>query len=339
MKNLSKKANTLPFVSIIIPCRNEEHFIKKCLLSIIKNDYPSDRLEILLVDGASEDKTKKIVREVIQNHPYIKLLNNPKRITPCALNIGIKNAKGDFIVRMDAHSVYKSDYISSCIKYQKEYDSDNVGGIFASIPPVDTLVAKGIALALSHPFGVGNSYFRTYPEEIKEVDTVAFGCYKREVFDKIGLFNENLARSQDMEFNIRLKRSGGKIILFPDIIAYYYTDATLKAFLRHNFLNGVWAIYPAKFTKRLLKPRHLVPFFFILTLFVFSILSIFYTFGMQLLLLTLGLYVAGSIIYSIHVAFRKKRAGYLFVMPLIFAMRHFAYGIGSLWGLIKLVLP
>ncbi len=329
----------IPFVSVIIPCRNEEHFIKKCLLSIIKNDYQKDRLEILVVDGMSGDKTKKIVKEVTKEHPYIKLLNNPKRITPCALNIGIRHAKGDLIIRMDAHSVYKHDYISSCIKYQKEYDADNVGGIFASTPPVDTLVARAIALGLSHPFGVGNSYFRIYPKGIKEVDTVAFGCYKREVFKRVGLFNENLARSQDMELNLRLKRAGGKIILFPDIIAYYYTDATLRAFFRHNFLDGIWAIYPVKFTKRLLKPRHLVPLFFILTLFIFSILSLFYTFGIQLLLLTLGLYMAGSIISSIHLAFREKRAGYLFAMPLIFAMRHFAYGIGSFWGLIKLVLP
>lgn len=328
-----------PFVSIIIPCRNEERFIKKCLLSIIKNDYPKDRLEILVVDGRSEDKTREIVKEVMKNNPYIKVLDNPKLITPCALNIGIKCAKGDLIIRMDAHSVYKHDYISSCIKYQKDYNADNVGGIFASTPPVDTLVARAIALALSHPFGVGNSYFRIYPKGIKEVDTVAFGCYKREVFEKVGLFNENLARSQDMELNLRLKRGGGKIILFPDIIAYYYTDATLRAFLRHNFLDGIWAIYPAKFTKRLLKLRHLVPLFFILTLVMVFFLSLFYSFALQAFLIILGLYVGTSIIASTHIALREKRGDYIFVMPLIFGIRHFAYGAGSLWGLIKLAFP
>ena len=212
----------LPFVSIIIPCRNEEPFILKCLNSLFLQDYPKEKLEILVIDGASEDKTKKIIQEYIKKHPFVKLLENPQKFTPIGLNIGIKEAKGDVIARMDAHAEYEKEYISKCVKYLNKYKVDNVGGVMITLSRKDTIWGKAIIAVLSHRFGVGNARFRVGAQKPVLVDTVFGGCYRREVFNKIGYFNENLVRGQDMDFNLRLRKAGGKILLVPKIKSYYY---------------------------------------------------------------------------------------------------------------------
>jgi len=311
----------LPFVSIIIPCRNEEKFILKCLDSIISNDYPKERLEVLVIDGMSEDKTREILKEYIKKNPPIKLLDNPQRYTPFALNIGVKNAKGKIIIRMDAHAGYKKDYISKCVEYLNKSKADNVGGIWEIIPPKNTLVAKSIAFASSSLFGAGDAYYRRgYFQEPKLADTVFGGCYKKEVFEKIGLFNEKLLRSQDMEFNLRLKRAGGKILLVPDIVAYYYPKSSLKEFFIHNFKDGIWAIYPLKFVKIPFRLRHYIPLIFVLSLPI-----------------SIWPYIPVSLYFSTKVAFKKKDIRLFFIMPIVFATRHIGYGLGSVWGIIKLI--
>ena len=323
----------LPFVSIIIPCRNEEKFIGKCLDSILAQDYPKDRLEVLVVDGMSEDGTREIVerytdmslrarslachceqseaisaRDKLRNLGIatslpalamtLKLLDNPKKVTPCALNIGIKNAKGEIILWMSAHSRYEKDYISKCVKYLKEYDADNVGGVMITLPRDNAFIGKAIATVLSHPFGVGNSVFRTGAKEPKWVDTVFGGCYKKEVFDKIGLFNESLVRSQDMEFNLRLKKTGGKILLAPDIVSYYYPKSNLKDFFIHNFEDGSWVTYPLKFGIKAFSWRHLIPLFFILGLVGTGILGIFFSPLLWLFLFVLSSYLLVNLYHS-----------------------------------------
>ena len=308
-----------PYVSIIVPARNEEKFIAKCLNSLLSQSFPKDKWEILVVDGNSQDKTKDIVKKYINNYPFIRLLENQEKFTPFGLNIGIKKARGEIIIRIDAHAGYEKDYISKCLKYLKEYDADNVGGAIKTLPIKNTIVAKAIAICLSHPFGTAAD-FRVGVGQPKLVDTVFGGCYKRETFEKIGLFNENLLRSQDMEFNLRLKKAGGKIFLIPDIIAYYYPQSNLFDFLKHNFEDGIWAVLPLKFTKAPFKLRHYIPLVFILTL-----------------PLSIWPYMLISLLFSLQIAFREKSLGLFFVMPWAFAARHFGYGIGSLLGLIKLL--
>jgi len=329
--------NSQILVSVIMPCRNEEKFIGKCLDSIVAQDYPKDKLEILIGDGMSEDKTKRVIENYMGRYSFIKLFDNPKKIAPVAQNIGIKNAKGKIIIIMDVHTVYKSDYISKCIKYLKEYEVDNVGGIWKIMPSEKTLINKAIALVSSSFFGAGNAYYRMgYSKGPKFVDTVFLGCYKKETFEKIGLYNENLARSYDMEFNSRLRKAGGKILLFPDIITYYYPKPTLKEFFGHNLLDGIWAIYPLKFGTSL-KLRHYVPFIFVLSLIFFLISSFFFKPTIYLFLFIIGLYLLASLFFSISIAIREKNLGLFFVLPLAFACRHFGYGLGSLVGLIKLI--
>jgi len=308
-------------VSVIIPCRNEEKFIGKCLDSLIRQDYPKDNLEILVVNGDSEDRTGEIVKTYSEKYPFIKFLNNPKKYTSFGLNIGLKQSRGDIIIRMDAHAGYEKDYVSKCVKYLNEYNADDVGGVMKTLPSKNTLFAKAIAISLSHPFGAGNSYFRTGVEKPKWVDTVFGGCYKREVFDKIGLFNENLLRSQDMELNLRLKKAGGKILLHPEIVSYYYPKSNLKDFFLHNFKDGIWAIYPLKFFKIPLKLRHYIPLIFVLTL-----------------PLSIWPYILLSLFFSAQIAFREKDVRLFFAMPLVFGIRHIGYGIGSFIGVIKLLI-
>ncbi len=318
--NSNKIKFNSPFVSIIIPCRNEERFIKACLDSIIKNNFPKANLEILVIDGSSEDKTKEIVSFYIEKYPFIKLFNNSRKIKPVALNIGINNSRGRYILIADAHSVYRKDYISKCIYYLENYGADNVGGVIKTKPASSSFIAKAIALCLSHFFGAGNSYFRTGSERPQWVDTVFCGCYRREVFNKVGLFNENLVRSQDMEFNLRLKKAGGKILLVPDIVSYYYPKSNLKDFFLHNIKDGIWSIFPLKFIKTPFKIRHYIPLIFVLTL-----------------PLSIWPYIILSIYFSLKIAFRDKDWRYFFVMPLVFGIRHIGYGLGSLFGLLKLI--
>jgi len=241
---------------------------------------------------------------------------------------------------MSAHSRYEKDYISKCVKYLKEYDADNVGGVMITLPRDNAFIGKAIATVLSNPFGVGNSIFRTGAKEPKWVDTVFGGCYKREVFEKIGLFNENLINSQDMEFNLRLKKAGGKILLVPDIVNYYYTRSEFKSFCKNNFRNGVWAILPFKFSKIMpVSLRHLIPLIFILSLLGTGISSFFFLPLRWLFLDIMGLYALTNLYFSLKVALKKKSIKYLFVTPILFTCLHLGYGLGSVWGGVRLFFP
>jgi len=308
-------------VSVIVPCLNEEKYIAECLDSLVANDYPKEQLEVFVVDGMSKDKTKEIVAEYARTYSYIKLIDNPNVTTPAAMNAGIRASSGDIIIKMDAHSLYDKEYISKCVQHLEESGADNVGGVLESVPAKDTLMAKAIAICLSHVFGAGGSYFRTGADQPMEVDTVAFGCWNKEVFEKIGLFNEQMVKIEDLEFNYRLRAAGGKIMLFPDIKAKYYPSSdTLGKFLAHNFDDGIWATYPIKYGFHV-SLRHLIPLIFVLTLPV-----------------SIWPYIPASLFFSAKIAIIEGDNKLLFAMPLAFGVRHIGYGIGSLVGLIRLIL-
>ncbi len=325
------------FVSIIVPCRNEKGYIKNFLESIVSQNYPKENLEVLISDGMSDDGTREIIKKYQKKYPFIKLLDNPKKYTPSALNIAVKESKGDIIIRLDSHARYEKDYISKCVYYLNKYHADNVGGTMKTTPANNTLTAKSIALCMSHGFSVGNSYFRKGSAKPRSVDTVFGGCYRREVFNKIGFFNENLKRSQDLDFNIRLKKAGGKIILVPDMVSYYYPKATFKDFLKHNFEDGQWAILPLRFTKNLFSARHYVPLFFV-SLIIFLFVASFFWYTMFFYFsLILGFYFLIILLNSFIITFKERDIRYLFSMPIAFIIRHFCYGFGSLVGIIKLL--
>ncbi len=325
-------------VSILIPCRNERKFIEICLESIIGNDYPKDQLEVLVVDGMSEDGTREVVERYAQRYSYIKLLDNLKKITPAALNVGIANAKGQIIVRMDSHARVRNDYISRAVESLYKYGADNVGGNMETVPREGGFIAQAIVASLSHQFGVGNSYFRVHADEPTWVDTVFGGCYRREVFNRVGMFNERLPSTQDMEFNRRLQRAGGRILLVPNLVTYYYTRSDIKSFWKNNFRNGIWAILPFAYSEVLpVSWRHLAPLLFVTSLIGSVALGLVVKPFLGLFVGIIAVYSLVSLVASFQIARRKLDSRYLVLMPFIFGMLHFGYGLGSLWGVIKLV--
>ena len=327
--------NTL--VSIIIPCRNEGKFISKTLDSIIANDYPKEKIEIFVVDGMSTDQTRGIVQSYAERYPYICLLANPKKIAPAALNIGIQHAKGQIIMRMDAHNVYDCSYISKSVRYLKEYDADNVGGIWVIRPGSDTMLSNAVALASTHPFSAGNAYYKIGSKEPRYVDTVPFGCYKREVFERIGQFDEDLVRNQDDELNHRLIKSGGKILLAPDIKSYYFARDSLSKLWNMNYQYGYFKPLVAKKIGSVLTFRQLVPALFLMSLSVSGILSIINAELKWVLYAIVLLYLAANIGASFLIA-RTVGLKYLLVLPIIFGAIHFGYGVGYLKGILDFIV-
>jgi len=228
---------------------------------------------------------------------------------------------------MDAHARIAPDYARKCVATLTSSGADNVGGIMHTVPAQDGTVARALAAAISHPFGVGNSRFRTHSSEPIWVDTVFGGCYRRDVFDRVGYFNEDLSRGQDMEFNLRLRRAGGKILLDPSIESWYYSRSDMASFLAHNWTNGVWALMPFAWSEGApVAFRHLVPMGFAFVLLASLVLSPALFAGI------LGLYVGGAIIASIHCAVVRRDASLILTLPICFAALHLPYGFGSLWG-------
>jgi len=330
-----------PYVSLIILCRNEEKFISSCLDSVIANDYPKNKLEVLVVDGMSEDGTREIVNKYERQYSFIRMINNPKKHIPFAYNEGIKNSNGDLIMIMSAHAIYEKDYIRKCVSASLKYNADNVVGIWKILPRGNGSIDKAIVLALSSSFGVGNAKYRTdsyKQKEVEYVDTGAYGCYKKSVFKNVGLFNENLIRGEDMEFNLRLKKAGGKIILVPEAIVYYYARTDFRSFCKHNLRNGAWAIIPFKHSSALpVSLRHLVPLAFVSSLITAGAVSLFLPIFFWLFLFIIGSYLLCNIYFSARIAVNKMDIIYFFIMPVIFGSLHITYGLGSLWGLMKVV--
>jgi len=334
---LENRQSPFPFVSIIIPCRNEENFIGATLENIIGQDYPKDKLEVFVIDGESTDGTNAITLQVATVNPFIHVLNNPEKVVPPALNMAIRRSKGDVIIRMDAHSIYPKDYISSLVKNLVELKADNVGGVWITEKGAGTLIADAIAVATSHPFGIGNAQYRLGGKNPMQVDTVPFGCYRKEVFEKIGLFDEDLIRNQDDEFNGRLIKSGGKIFLIPSIKIQYYARATL---LKMSTMFYQYGLFKPLVNIKLKYPatlRQLVPPVLVLSILLLGVLSFFHSFLFSLFALEVIIYLMGVFLVSFFISIRK---GLMIFLPLIvtFPIIHFSYGMGYLRGIIRFTI-
>lgn len=322
-------------VSVIIPCRNEERFIVKCLDSIIAQDYPKEKLEVLVIDGMSKDATRTIVEEYCKQYSFIRLLDNPKKITPCALNIGIKHSKGGIIIRMDAHSEYFSDYIKETLACLERTNADNVGGIRITKPGEDTFTAALIALVISCPFGVGGSKYR-FSRESSFVDTVPNGAFRKELFSRIGYFNEKLIRNQDNEFNARIIKYGGRVFLSPTIKSYYYNQATIKGLLKQALKTGMWNVVTLKINPAAFRWRHFIPFVFVMSFLIAAIFTFSQIWAKFVFLAIIGLYAFAAIISSFQIGLREGLK-YFYFMPVMFFFYHFSYGLGTLLGVIRFI--
>lgn len=323
-------------ISVICPTYNEEKYIAHCIESIIIQDYPKDDLEVIFVDGMSSDKTRSIIQEYQLKHPFIKLIDNPQRIVPYAMNAGIKNAQGEIIFRIDAHAHYQPNYFSILSKRLIELNADNVGVMCKTDVLNKTPKTLAIKEVLSNKFGVGNSKFRIGIDDIEEVDTVPFGCWKREVFDKYGLYDTRLIRNQDIELNKRIKLGGGKIYIVPETYCTYLARETFSALAKNNFANGKWNILTVFFTNniRSLSIRHFIPLLFVTSLLAPAVLSLIYTPFIYISLLSLVLYLLVICGVSIKLSFSKQLN--LLYLIAAFSCLHISYGWGSLMAIFKL---
>ncbi len=316
---------------IIVPIRNEEKHIVRCLSSLVGQSYGRENYEILIIDGMSNDKTRVLLAPFLQAQGNVCLIDNPERIVPIALNLGIRHAKGEIIIRVDGHASVDSDYLENCVRVMDATGADCVGGIIRSVNT--TIIGKGISLAMSSGFGVGNARFRT-SGSAGYVDTLAFGAYRRSVFDRIGYFDESLVRCQDDEFNYRLRKAGGKIYLHPEIKADYYPREGLADLWRQYFQYGLWKVRVLQKHFSMMQIRQFVPSIFVLALAATAFASPFFRWFGIMFPFIVSVYVLCAVLASVRLAWKKQYA-HCYLLPIIFATLHVSYGLGFFRGLIR----
>jgi glycosyltransferase involved in cell wall biosynthesis len=312
----------LPFVSVIMPVRNEADFIDQSLGSVLAQDYPEEQMEILVVDGMSNDGT----REKMKSN-RVRVLDNPSKIVPGALNIGIRNSIGEVIVRVDGHCVLPTNYISNVIRAFVESGADCVGGVQKACG--NGVIGNAVAAAMSSRFGVGSAYFH-YGTQPALVDTVYLGSYKREVFSRIGGFDEELVRNQDDEFNFRLQQAGGKIWFDPEIYANYYPRNSILRLWKQYLQYGLFKVLVIRKRRGISSIRQLFPAIFVLSILI-SIVAALVIGQREIMAVVLGPYVIASF-FSALVA-SKRSIKTVLLLPIVFACMHIAYGVGFLAGL------
>lgn len=319
-------------ISVICPIYNEEKYIGKCIESIMQQDYPKEDMEVLFVDGMSTDKTRSIISEYLPRCPYLRVVDNPHRIVPYAMNKGIEESKGDVIIRIDAHTSYERNYFSVLVSRLYELDADDVGAVCKTDVLNKTPKTLAIREVLSNKFGVGNSVFRTGVDKVMEVDTVPFGCWRREVFDKYGLYDTRLVRNQDIELSKRILSGGGKIFIVPDTFCTYYARETYRALSRNNYQNGKWNILTVYYTKQFnsLSLRHFVPMVFVLSLILPLLASIIWLPLIWIAVASLSAYLLALTAICIKLSV-NKRLNITYLLCSFFVL-HLSYGCGSLAG-------
>lgn len=333
----ARARNGLPLVTVIMPIRNEARYIERSLGSVLAQDYPAGQIEVLIVDGMSDDDTRRIVQRMVEEPRRagaeagrVAVLDNPARTAPAALNIGLRQARGDVIIRVDGHCEIPPEYVRLCIDALDRTGADCAGGALVTFG--ETRLARAIAAAQSSRFGVGGVAFRTGRDQGEYVDTVAFGAYRREVFERIGGFDEELVRNQDDEFNFRLTQSGGKIWLDPAISSVYYSRASLGKLWRQYFEYGFYKVRVIQKRGSVASWRHLVPGVFVASLLA-SLLLALLTRQPRWALSVAGPYAIANGAASLATPRNDLRT--LPLMPLVFGTLHVAYGAGFLWGCVR----
>jgi glycosyltransferase involved in cell wall biosynthesis len=322
-------------ISVIIPCYNEESTIRYLLDAIYTQSYPLDEIEVIIADGISTDQTRKVIHDFQSDHVNlaIKVIDNPQRIIPAALNRAIMAAKGEYIIRLDAHSIPGKDYIRNCIKGLLDGFGDNVGGIWKISPGSDSWIAKAIAAAVSHPLGVGDAFYRL-GGAARQVDTVPFGAFRRDLVEKIGMFDETLLTNEDYEFNTRIRQSGRKVWMDPAIQSNYFARSTLRELSRQYWRYGYWKAQMLRRYPKTLRWRQLLPPLFVLTLFVLGVLSLGWFIARWLLIIIVLLYTMILLVVGIQMSISRKNVSLILGVPFAIATIHFTWGAALLWGLI-----
>ncbi len=315
-----------PFVTLLLPVRNEADHIGPCLDRLLDQDYPADRLEILVIDGASDDGTGAIVERIRaeREDARLRLLDNPDRTVPQALNLGIRAAHGDVIVRIDGHTVPAPDFVTRSVEALDRSGAANVGGV---VEPVGaTPFGEAVALATRHPLGVGDAKFRT-GGEAGFVDTVPFGAFRRDVFVRTGLFDESMVRNQDYEMNVRIRAAGERIYLDPAIRFTYTPRGTVRGLAKQYFEYGWWRVETLRRHPRSLRWRQLIPAAFVAGLLGAAVLAPWWPFARVALLTVLALYLAVVTVVAARTASGRAGVG---SVALAFVVIHLTWGAGFL---------
>lgn len=321
-------------VAIIIPTLNEEKFIGACLDSVLAQNYPTEQMDIMVIDGGSKDRTHEIVREYRQKYPNIRLLDNQGKIQSIAFNIGVKESTAPYIVRLDAHAFYKKKYIELCVKHLSEHSEyGNVGGGCDIRPQNDSIQAEANAVLNQVSFGIGGAAFRV-GAEAGCVDTVPFGSFPRKVIEKIGGMREDLARGEDNEFNSRIHKAGYKIYFDPQIECIYYARPTIISSAKQMYTNGESIGKLFYIDHNAIGLRHLVPMCFVLSLIGSLLIGLLWHPFFWMLVGIFGLYLFADILATLS-ACSKHGWKYIGVLPVLFFLVHTSYGWGTLVGILK----
>lgn len=318
-------------VAVIIPTLNEESFIARCLDSVIDQSYPFEDMDVMVIDGGSTDRTIEIIQEYKLKYSNIRFLNNPGRIQSIAFNIGVQNSTAPYIVRLDAHALYKSYYIEGCIKGLKgNSNRGNVGGQWDIKPQNESLWATTNAILNYSKFGIGGASYRV-GAQAGNVDTVPFGSFPRKIIEEIGGMREDLPRGEDNEFNSRIKKAGYNIYFDPSIECIYYARPTLKASCKQMYANGESIGHLFYVDRESIGLRHLVPLLFVAGIICGMLLSFVWLPFFFALLAGLCLYFTCDLLASV---FAAKEYGWKYLLPLfiMFFCVHISYGWGTIVG-------
>lgn len=324
-------------VTIVMPVRNEVDFIERSVGAVLAQDWPTDRLEVIVADGMSTDGSLAVLEKMTKAHPNLRVIDNPAGIVAPGLNRAIASATGEVVIRVDGHCEVASDYVARSVEALERIGLGD-GALLGVGGPIQTVggtwVARAIAAAMSSVFGVGGSPFRVGTREEREVDTVAFPAYPRATLAAVGPFDEELVRNQDDEYNFRLRELGGRVVLCPEIRSVYHGRGTLRSLWRQYFQYGMWKVRVMQKHPRQMQPRQFVPGLFVAaqlgSLVAALVLPVFWI----ACILVAGTYLVTDLAASIAVAARRGWS-MLPVLPLVFAALHFGYGTGFLWGLVR----
>jgi succinoglycan biosynthesis protein ExoA len=328
-------AEPVPDISVVIPCFNEERFIGQVLENLI-SQYDAGRLEIIVVDGMSTDRTRELVSRFIEERPEVRvrLIDNPARNIPAALNLGVGHAGGEVIVRMDAHSIPSSNYVRRCAELLSDREVAVVGMPWRIEPGRDTLTARAIALAVSHPFGIGDAkYRRPNLASAQFVDTVPFGVFRKELWREAGGFNENLLSNEDYDFHYRVRQMGGRVLLDASGHSTYFARGTFRELAAQYFRYGKWKAQMIKLHPASLRLRQVVAPLFVAALVFFAVLSIWWSPALWPLLAITAAYALLASAFALQLSARGGDFKLAFVIPLVFFVIHTVWGSGFLLGL------
>lgn len=321
-----------PFVSILIPIRNEEASIEACIESVRKQSYPEELIEILIADGMSDDRTRAKISEKMESDERIQLYDNPGRIVPTGMNILLRQVKGEIIIRVDGHCLIASDYVERCVNHLSKDGIVAVGGPMQTIESSAT--GKAISLAQSSKFGVGNSSFRTESGETKFVDTVPFPAYHKSLIDQVGLYDEELVRNQDDEYNYRIRSKGYSILLAKDVQSTYYSRSSFQKLWRQYYQYGFYKIRVLQKHPRQMSLRQFIPFLFVIGIFLLGVLAVITSRGWVALMFAIALYFIINLAFSFQLSFKHGFEN-LLRLSLAFAILHTSYGLGFIVGLFR----